>query len=117
MIAREARVGDRDWWMAHVLIAIFGVLVAAILRTVPGWSAPLHAWIALAGGVIALLATHAGIRAGALALRRCGRGALVALLLAAALGVAATALVKYGRAHVVTLEDAPVDDTPAAVTR
>ena len=117
MIAREAGAGDLDWWMAHVLIAIFGVLVAAILRAVPGWSAPLHVWIALAGGVIALLAAHAGIRAGALALRRRGRDAFVALLLAAALGVAATALVKYGRAHAVTLEDAPIDDTPATVTR
>ncbi len=116
-MAREARAGDRDWWMAHVLIVIFVVLVAAILRAVPGWSAPLHAWIALAGGAISLLAAHACIRAGAFALRSRSRDALVALLLAATLGVAATALMTYGRAHTVTLEDAPVDDTPAALPR
>lgn len=117
MIAREPVNVDRDWWMAHVLIAGFGVLVAAILRAVPGWSAPLHAWITLAGGVNALLAAHAGMRAGALALRRRARDALAALLLAAALGLAATALMKFGRAHALTLEDAPVDETSATGAR
>ena len=117
MIARKALAGDRDWWMAHVLIALFGVLVAAILRAVPGWSAPLHVWIALAGCVIALLCAHAGVRAAVFALRRHGRDALFALLLAAALGLTATALTRFGRAHVVTLDDAPVDDMPAKGTR
>ena len=117
MIASHSEGADRDWWTPHALIAIFCALVAAILRAVPGWSAPLHAWITLAALAIASLAAHAGLRAGALAIRRRGRGALLALLLAAGLGVAAAILMKYGRAHTVTLEDSPSDEAPAGVTR
>ena len=117
MIARESANVDRDWWTPHVLIAIFCALVAAILRAVPGWSAPLHAWIALAGFAIALLGVHAGARAGAFGLRRRGRDALVALVLAAALGIAASVLMAYGRTHAITLEDSPIDEPPATVTR
>ena len=117
MIARESANADRDWWTPHMLITLFCTLVAAILRAVPGWSAPLHAWIALASFAIALLGVHAGARAGAFSLRRRGRDALIALLLAAGLGVAASTLMKYGRAHAITLEDSPIDEPPARVTR
>ena len=88
---------DRDWWAAHVLIASFGVLVAAILVAVPGWSAPLHAWVALAALVIALLAIHAATRAIASGLRRQWRAALLGLALAAGLGLAAAGLMGFGR--------------------
>ena len=105
MSAREI-AGDRDWWTPHVLIALFGVLVAAILAAVPGWTAPLRAWIALASVVLALLAAHAGARAVVCALRRSWQGALVALLLAAALGASAAMLMEYGHSHLVTIDDA-----------
>lgn len=104
---------DRDWWTPHALIVLFGALVAAILRVVPGWSAPLHAWITLAAVVNALLAAHAGVHASRFAWRRCPRDAVLALLLAVALGVAAAALIRYGRTHLVTMQDAPVDAMPA----
>ena len=113
MIAREPVAGDGDWWTAHVLIAIFVLLVAVILRAVPGWSAPLHVWIALAGLVDVLLAAHAGARAGVRASRGRWRDALGALLLAATLAAAAVTLMKYGRSHLVTLEDAPADEAPS----
>jgi hypothetical protein len=103
--AREI-VGDRDWWTPHVLIAIFCVLVAAILAAVPGWKAPLHAWIALAGLVIALFAVHAGARSLGCVARRRWRSAVVALLLAAALGVSAAALMTYGHSHTTTIDEA-----------
>lgn len=96
MSAHEASVTDRDWWMAHVLIALFVVLVAAILRVVPGWSAPLHAWIALAAFVVAILAAHAAGTAVAWAARRRWRAALLALALAAGLGVAVGGLMLFG---------------------
>ena len=114
MIAREPLAGDGDWWTAHVLIAIFVALVAAILRAVPGWSAPLHVWIALAGFVDVLLAAHAGARAAVRAARGRWRDALGALLLAATLVAAAVTLMKAGRVHPVTLEDAPADVSSAA---
>ena len=108
MIAREPLAdGDSP---AHLLIAIFSVLVAVILRAVTGWSAPLHAWIVLAALVDALLVAHAGVRAMLLAARRHWRDALRALSLAAALGVTAVVLMTLGHAHPITLEDAPVDD-------
>ena len=112
MIAYEPLADDDR--SAHLLIAIFSALVAVILRAVTGWSAPLHAWIVLAGFVDVLLAAHAGVRALLLAARRHWRGALLALSLAAVLGVTAVALMKLGHAHPVTLEDAPVDDAPSA---
>ncbi|MCK9688822.1 hypothetical protein [Scleromatobacter humisilvae] len=114
MIAREPAAGDGDWWTAHVLIAIFVALVAVILRAVPGWSAPLHAWIALAGVVDLLLAAHAGARASVRAARGRWREALGALLLAAALVAAAATLMKVGHAHPATLEDASAAEAPPA---
>ena len=87
---------DRDWWAAHVLIAGFGVLVTAILVGVPGWSAPLHAWIALAGFVIAVLAGHAAIRAIASGWRRQWRAALFGLAVAGGLGLASAGLMGFG---------------------
>ena len=117
MTVQESANVDLDWWTPHVLIAIFCTLVAAILRAVPGWSAPLHAWIALAGFAIALLGVHAGARAGAFAVRRRGRDAALALLLAAGLGLAAATLMKYGRTHAITLQDSPLDEAPAATRR
>ena len=112
MSAREI-VGDRDWWTPHVLIAIFCVLVAAILAAVPGWTAPLHAWIALAGLVIVALVAHAGARAVVSVVRRRWQGALIALLLAAALGASAVLLMKYGRSRVATIDDAMAPSSPA----
>ena len=114
MIAREPASADAEWWTAHLLIAVFATLVAVILRAIPGWSAPLHVWIVLAGLVDALLAAHAGARAGLRALRGRWREALGALLLATALVAAAVTLMKVGHARLVTLEDAPVDDAPSA---
>jgi len=95
--ARETPVADQDWWMAHVLIALFVLLVAAILRVVPGWSAPLHAWIALAAFVVGVLALHAAGRGIACAGRRRWRAALFGLVLAAGLGIGASGLMLYGQ--------------------
>ena len=106
MIGTQVPAPDRDWWAPHVLVAVFGVLVAAILGAVPGWSAPLHAWITLAAIVIAALAAHAGVRAAAWAVRRRWRGAVLALLLAAALGGAASGMLMFGRWFKAAGEDA-----------
>jgi hypothetical protein len=97
--ARGPGAGDASWWTGHLLVAVFGLLVAAILRAVPGWSAPLHAWIALTSLVIALLAVHAGSRAVACAIRRDTRAALLALLLAVGLGGSAAILIGHGHSH------------------
>ena len=105
MSAREI-VDDRDWWTPHVLVVIFGALVAAILAAVPGWSAPLHAWIALDGMVTTLLAAHAGGRAVTRAFGRRWREAGLALLLSAALGASAAVLMTYGHAHMTTIGEA-----------
>jgi len=95
--AREARAPDGDWWMAHVLVALFVVLVAAILRVVPGWSAPLHVWITLAAFVVVMLALHAAARGAAAATRRRWRAALLGIVLAAGLGMASVGLLAFGR--------------------
>jgi len=95
--ARETMLADRDWWMAHVLIALFVMLVAAILRVVPGWSAPLHAWLALAAFVVGVLAAHAAGRGMACAARRRWRAALLGLVLAMVLATAALGLLVFGR--------------------
>ena len=116
MTARETTAADGDWWTPHVLLSTFGLLVAVILRLVPGWSVPLHAWIALSGLVMAALVAHAAVRAGTLALRRRWRDALFALLLSAALGAAAAMLMKYGRSHGLTIDDAMIA-TPASGSR
>ena len=113
MSAREI-AGDRDWWTPHVLIALFGVLVAVILAAVPGWTAPLRAWTMLAGIVFAALAAHACTRAVTCALRRSWRDVLIALLLAAALGASTALLMKYGRSRMATLDDAMMQSLPAA---
>jgi hypothetical protein len=116
MSARDAAPADGDWWMPHVLIALFVMLVAAMLRLVPGWSAPLHAWIALAAFVVAVLAVHAGARAIAWAMRRRWRAALLGLTLAAGLGVAAGGLMAFGR-WVGVASDAAVFADPAGEAR
>ena len=113
MTARDAAGADRDWWTPHVLIAIFGLLVAVLLRLVPGWSVPLHAWIALTGLVLAALVAHAGVRAATQAMRRRWRDALSAALLAAGLAAGSTLLMLYGRSHGVTIADNMIE-TPAA---
>jgi hypothetical protein len=105
-------VADSDWWMAHVLIALFVVLVAAILRVVPGWSAPLHAWIALAAFVVGVLAAHAAGRSVASAARLRWRAALLGLLLATGLGVAAGALMVFGRWAGLASDAAVFSDSP-----
>ena len=110
MIARQTLADDGDWWTAHVLVAIFMMLVAVILRAVPGWSAPLHVWITFAAVVDLLFAAHAGARASLRAARGRWREAAGALMLAAVLAAAAATLMQAGRAHPVTLEDAPIDD-------
>jgi hypothetical protein len=97
-MSREAQA-DQDWWTPHVLIAIFGLLVAAMLRAMLGWSAPLHAWIALAAFVIAALAAHAAWHAGVCAWRRQWRGALLGAGLACALGATAAGMMRLGWAH------------------
>ena len=119
MTARQSSADDGDWRIACALIGVFSVLVALILGAVPGWSTPLHVWIALAGLVDAVLAAHAGARAGLRATRGRARDALLALALAASLGIAATMLVMYGRLHPITPEDAPADEAlpPAAGPR
>lgn len=116
MSARARSPADGDWWMAHVLIAIFVVLVAAILRVVPGWSAPLHAWIALATFLVAVLAAHAAGRAVASATSRRWRAALLGLALACGLGIAAAGLSAFGR-WVGLASDAAVFAEPAGDAR
>jgi hypothetical protein len=116
MSAREPALQDRDWWTAHVLIAIFGVLVAAILVAVPGWSAPLHAWITLAAFVIGVLAGHAALRAGHSAWRRQGRAALLGGALAGGLGLAAAGLLLIGHWSRTAADDLFVE-TPAPTVK
>ena len=116
MRAHETTLADRDWWMGHVLIALFVMLVAAILRVVPGWSAPLHVWIALAALVVGVLALHAAGRGIACAARCRWRAALFGLALAAGLGTATSGLMLYG--HRIGLSgNAVVFDDPAGVAR
>lgn len=116
MSAREPALPDRDWWAAHVLIASFGVLVALILVVVPGWSAPLHAWVTLAAFVIGVLACHAAVRAAGSAWRREWRAALFGLALAAALGVSALGLLLFGHWSRAAADD-PFAEAPARVGR
>ena len=116
MTGREPAVADRDWWMPHVLIAIFGVLVATILRTVPGWSAPLHVWSTLAAFVVAALAAHAAATATASVWRRCWRDALLGLALTAALGIGAWGLLAFGHRSNGT-RDGLFSDAPERVSR
>ena len=96
MSAREPALPDRDWWAPHVLIASFGVLVALVLVSVPGWAAPLHAWVTLAAFVIGVLACHAAAHAGKTAWRRQWRAALLGLALAGGLGIVAGGLMLFG---------------------
>jgi chromate transport protein ChrA len=105
-------VEDGDWWMPHAMLAAFAMLVAAILRLLFGWSAPLHAWIAMAGPAMAALAAHAAWRAARCARLRQWRHAGLASLLVVALGVATLAMLGAGRSHRidgVVLIDAPLD--------
>lgn len=117
MTVHEPANADRDWWTPHVLIAIFCALVAAILRAVPGWSMPLHAWITLAVFAIAALAAHAGLRAALAVAHRRWCGVAFALALAAGLVVAAMALLMFGRPLDVTLGEDVFGDAPIASAR
>ena len=66
-----ATAADRvDWLAGHGLVAGFVVLVALLLAAVPGWQAPLHAWLALGMLVAALQAALALARAAGAAWRR-----------------------------------------------
>lgn len=99
MSARVAMVEDRDWWMPHAMLGAFAVLVAAILRLLFGWSAPLQAWAALAGFAMAVLAMHAGWRTAHCAARRRWRAAAFAFALSAALALTAATMLLAGHAH------------------
>ena len=115
MNAHETTLADRDWWMGHVLIALFVMLVAAILRVVPGWSAPLHAWVTLAASVVAVLAGHAALRGVASGWRRQWGAALLGLALAAGLGLASVGLLGFGRwVGLAGALEIPVDPREAA---
>ncbi len=117
MSARMHAMEDRDWWMPHAMLAAFAVLVAAILRLLFGWTAPLHAWIALSGFAMATLAAHAGWRAAHCAMRRRWHQAGLAVLFAAALASMAAAMLLAGRTHLRVggvLIDAPLVDDEAA---
>ena len=100
MSARAVMAEDRDWWMPHAMLAAFAVLVAAILRLLFGWSAPLQAWIALAGFSLAVLAGHAGWRTARCAAQRRWHAAAFALALAATLALMASVMLLAGHAHV-----------------
>jgi len=104
---------DADWWAAHGLVASFGVLVAAILAAVPGWSAPLHAWVTLAAFVIGVLACHALARAVQSGWRRQWRPALLGLGLAAGLCGCAAGLMLCG--HRGCAGGDPFAEAPAVV--
>jgi len=97
MRAHEPPLVDRDWWAAHTLVASFGVLVAAMLVVVPGWSAPLHAWVTLAAFVNGVLSCHAAARAFNAGRRREWRAAMLGLTLAAGLAAASAGLLGLGR--------------------
>ena len=99
MSARVAMVEDRDWWMPHAMLGAFAVLVAAILRLVFGWSAPLHVWVALAGFAMAVLAADAAWRAARACAHRRWRDAGWALATALLLALTGTALVGAGHLH------------------
>ena len=114
MTPRAGAAADGDWWVAHLLVAVFVLLVAAILRAVPGWSAPLHAWIAVAAFAIGAAAVHAAARAAASAWRLRWRAALVGVLLAAGLGAAASGLLLSGHAGLAK-GDEPFPEAPARV--
>jgi hypothetical protein len=105
---------DGDWWAAHVLIASFGVLVAAILVVVPGWSAPLQAWVTLASLVIGVLACHAIGHAARAGWRGQWRAALPGLALAAGLGACAAGLMLCGHWSRVASAD-PFSEAPPVV--
>ena len=104
---------DRDEWIAPALVGLFATLVAAILHVVRGWSAPMLAWLALAGVVIAALALHAGVRAVLHLARLRWRAAAGAALLALGLAGTAGAMLWVGHAlrpaHDDTFIDAPMD--------
>ena len=102
--------------MAPVLIALFVTLVAVILRVVPGWSAPLHAWVTLAAFVTGVLACHAGMRTVRGAWLRQWRAALSGLVLAAGLAACAVGLMLFGHWRHAAADD-PFAEAPPMVGR
>jgi len=113
---REPAPQARDGWEPHVLVALFCALVAAILVLVPGWSAPLHAWIALAAFVLVVLAAHAMGRTIASAWRRRWRAMFAGGLLAAGLIATALALLLFGHRYQPAVDD-PFADARAIAHR
>jgi len=111
--AQVAAPQDRDWWVPHAMLAAFVVLVAAILRIVLGWSAPLHVWIVLAGLALGVLAGHAAWTGVRRASTRCWRDAAFAGAFALALASMAAAMVLAGAmrgSRDGVFLDAPLDD-------
>jgi hypothetical protein len=111
VIGQATFAEDRDWWMPHAMLAAFALLVAAILRILFLWSAPLHAWLALAGVGVAVLAAHAGWRAARCARVRRWRDAWLACAFAAGLGAMGGGMLLAARSHVgqgTVLLDAPL---------
>lgn len=99
MSTHAATVDDRDWWMPHAMLAAFVVLVAAILRILFGWSAPLHVWVVVAGFAMGVLAAHAGWHAARRAGARRWREAALAGVFALAFGAMSAAFVRAGQSH------------------
>ncbi len=106
-----------DWLAADALVVAFIVLVTLILDIVPGWSAPLRAWLALGTWVFTALALHAVSQAMRAAHgRRWGRAGIAAgcgagLALAAAVMVVLAMRLPSGTLH--DVDDAVVRATSA----
>ncbi len=99
MSARAATVEDRDWWMPHAMLGAFAVLVAAILRILFGWSAPLHVWLAMAGFAMAMVSVDAAWRVARACARRRWRDAGWALAVTLLLALTGATLAGAGHFH------------------
>ena len=112
MSARVPAAEDGDWWLAHAMLGAFAVMVAATLRLLFGWSAPLHAWVALAVSMLAVLASNAGWRAACDCALRRWRDAGIALSVATLLALTGAALAVAGHVHPAGVErlDVPLDE-------
>ena len=117
----SARMGagapEADWVAADALVVAFAVLVTLILDVVPGWSAPLRAWLAIATWLFGALSVHAVVQ-GVIAARdgrwrRAGVAAALGAGLAAAAAVMLLLAVRLPRG-----DDARIfDDAPAVEER